>query len=125
MPKDRFQKVYDALAQEFPSDGDVSLCVGLGEIKPGRDALVAFQESAEIMETDSVRQTRTIGVRLVGISSANNAPRSKEILRRAANALRFASNIRVFSMTGPSTDLDEDGPAAEGVFTISQRVDVR
>ena len=121
MSEDRFSKVYAALRVEFPDRGDVTLAVGLGEASG--DTLIAFQENADPLVTDNVRQVRTIGVRLVGVST--NAPQSKAILKRAADALERAENIRVFDMTGPSVDLESDGPAPEGVFITSQRVDLR
>ena len=121
MSVDRFSKVYDALRVEFPDSGNVTLAVGLGEASG--DTLIAFQENAEPLVTDNVRQVRTIGVRLVGVSAT--APKSKSILKRAVDALEAASNIRVFDMTGPAVDLESDGPMPEGVFITSQRVDLR
>ena len=121
MSADRFTKVYDALRGEFPDNGAVTLAVGLGEAKG--DTLIAFQENADTLTTDNVRQVRTIGIRLVAVSTT--ATKSKAILKRAADALEAAENIRVFDMTGPAVDLESEGPAPEGVFITSQRVDLR
>ena len=121
MSEDRFAKVYAALRVAFPDTGEVTLAVGLGEA--AGDTLIAFQENAEVLATDNVRQVRTIGVRLVAVSAS--APRSKAILKQATDALEAAEGIRVFDMTGPAVDLESDGPAVEGVFVTSQRVDLR
>lgn len=123
MSVDRFAKVYAALRVEFPDSGDVTLAVGIGEAAGDRDMLIAFQENADPLVTDNVRQIRTIGVRLVGVSAT--APRSKQLLKRATDALEAAESIRVFDMTGPAVDLETDGPLPEGVFITSQRVDLR
>ena len=121
MSADRFTKVYDALRVEFPDNGNVTLAVGLGEASG--DTLIAFQESADPLVTDTTRQVRTIAVRLVGV--AVDATKSKAILKRAVDALEAAENIRVFDMSGPAVDLESDGPQPEGVFITSQRVDLR
>lgn len=121
MSADRFAKVYDALRVEFPDRGDVTLVVGISEASG--DTLVCFQESAEPLVTDNVRQVRTIGVRLIAVSV--KATRSQEIMKRATDRLDATEGIRVFDMTGPAVDLDADGPAADGVFLTSQRVDLR
>lgn len=132
MSVDRFAKVYAALRLEFPDRGDVTLAVGIGDVSSAvsadvkgaaRDMLIAFQESAETLVTDNVRQIRTIGVRLVAVSAT--APRSKEVLKRATDALEAAASIRVFDMTGPAVDLETEGPLPEGVFITSQKVDLR
>lgn len=118
---DRFAKVYDALRLEFPDNGDTTLAVGVAEASG--ETLIAFQESAEPLVTDGVRQIRTIAVRLIAVSES--APRSKELLKRAVRRLETTEGIRVFDMSGPAVTLDEDGPAPDGVFVTSQRVDLR
>ena len=126
MAQDRFGKVYNAFSDATATGGplaNVALAVGLGELKGGEDALIAVQESEDVLATDHVRQTRTIGVRLVAVSTS--AARAKAIMNAAVGVLNAAPDIRVFDRTGAAVDLEDEGPAPEGVFITSQRVDLR
>ena len=120
MAEDRFHKVFDALTG---AGLGVPISVGIGKVSGSGDALIAFQENSEMLVTDNTRQTRTIGVRLISLST--DAPRSKVNLRAATDALDAADNIRVFDITGISVELEEGLPAPEGMFVATQVVSVR
>ena len=120
MAQDRFQKVYDVLVS---ANLDAEISVGVGKVSGDGDALIAFQESSDMLVTDNTRQTRTIGVRLISLSV--DAPRSKVTLRAAVNAIDAAPDIRVFDIGGISTELDENLPGPEGMFMATQVVDIR
>ena len=120
MAIDRFDKVYDSLSAESSRSG-FTLAVGLGEGKG--DSLIVLQESEDMMILDSVRQTRTIGVRLVAVSES--AVRAREIMNLAVQALASDPRIRIFDRTGMSMEVDDSGPAPEGVVVYTQRIDLR
>ena len=126
MAIDRFKKVYAALdaatAAGQPLRG-VGLSVGISKVSGSADALIAFQESSEMLVTDNTRQTRTIGVRLISLSV--DAPRSKTNLRAAVDALDAAESIRVFDITGVSVELEEGLSAPEGMFVATQVASIR
>ena len=123
MAQDRFGKVATALAAEFPESGEVALSLGISKVSGDRDVIVYFQQSSEMLVTDNTRQTRTIEVRLVSLSE--DAPRSKENLARAVNALKAAPDIRVFDVSGVSVELEEGLPAVDGMLVATQTVDLR
>ena len=126
MAQDRFDKVYKALAAATASGqplSGVGLSVGIGKVSAAHDALVAFQQSSDMLVTDNTRQTRTIEIRLIAFSV--DAPRSKTNLRAAVAALKAAPSIRVFDVSGMSVELEESLPSPEGMFVATQVVSIR
>ena len=126
MAQDHLKKACDAIEAATAVGGPlhgVRLALAISEWDGKSDTLIVEQVDADMLVTDGTRQVRAVDVRLVALS--DQGPRAKAIVRDAVKVLERTPTIRIFDITGISVELEDGGPAPDGIMLAAQQVSLR